>query len=368
MQINEEYILLEKIDNHLFKAIINDITKTTIRFTDLDTVRPAIRLLLNVFNEKYEVIEKVNGSDDNSNVNNESINTESTNSEPINTIVTEETNLLYQQLKQQPFNFEPLKITCDTSNTETNNFDADFQNTLNTVINEIGKDKPRRILFEGHQPIDKLNTSNPPQQISTKPITKPLTNNWCILVDENNKYLIQDWLGFEYKPKVGNYYGINKFGNKHYTSNLEGWQNTFSELITTEQFSKYILNKNTEVIVDNNVETYNFNEINNTSVIQDTEDDENLYVTKFNKYNHLEKNESPEHLSWLEPTVRNNTKEVWKSVKETGGLYEFSNLGKLRKINNGRIMSPNNGGYSVMINKISKYLSINSLNRIYFEQ
>jgi hypothetical protein len=177
----------------------------------------------------------------------------------------------------------------------------------------------------------------------------------CIQVTEENKELVEGWLGFPIKPKnIGCYYGINKSGIKVFNYETEGWLGAFSELISTEQFTKFIFN-----ITDEVEETEEFFEKEYDDVKDN--DYEKPVISDFDLKT------SWSEADYLSKTKKSNTKEIWKPVKETGNVYAFSNKGQLKKISTGKIIKrekPNK--YKIIINKITTYLYVNTLQETYF--
>lgn len=314
LKINNQYILLEKNNDYVFKALINDVTKTSIQITNLDNGTGPVRTLLTAFHEKLDIIELIDDKQ-------------------IETQIAKSIDKL-KELYDNPINkleIESAMMTSFLENQKT--LEPDFQDTLNDVTKETGKDKPTN-RFVNQQETDNIIPDEP----DFIEITKPLTNNWCIQVTEENKELIETWLGFPIKSKnIGCYYGINQFGQKVFNYQSEGWSDTFSELITTEQFTKYIFNITDEVESDN----------------------DNLYVNEFKGYK--------EETDSLSRTKKNKVKEVWKKVKEVSGHYEYSSLGKLRKSSTGSLIKKyTKDTYRVIINGEIFRLRINELNNTYF--
>ena len=335
LKINNQYILFEKNNDYIFKALINDVTKTSIQITNLDNNSGPVRTLLTAFHEKLDVIEFIDDKQIESQI--------------VNSI---------NQLKELYDN--PIKELKDNLEIESAMMNVFLENQKPLepdydVIKEAGKDKP--ISFVSPQ----INVREHDNIISDEPDyiqpTKPLTNNWCVQVTEENKELIEGWLGFAIKSKnIGCYYGINKSGIKVFNYETEGWSGAFSELISTEQFTKYIFNitEETEEFFEKE-----YDDVKNNDYEKPTIDDFDLKKS-WSEADYLSKGS-------LTRQTKNNIKEIWKPVKETNGVYVFSNKGQLKKVSTGKIIKrekPNK--YKIIMNKITHYLYVNTLQETYF--
>ena len=308
LKINNQYILLEKTDSYVFKALINDVTKTSIQITNLDNNSGPVRTLLTAFHEKLDVIEHITNS---------------------NVPVFDNLNILKESLRKEN---ESIKQQIS---------DLDIQEkTVPEVVNVTVID---------------TNESTENQYLE---VTKPLTNNWCIQATDDNKEDIINWLGINTNIKIGCYYGINKSGGKTYNNLMQGWSSTFDEQITTEQFVKYIVGNNTaHEEVEYAEETDNFDEDDNLYVSEYKEEEPSIIKRMFS--------ESDE--SFLARQTKNTKKEIWKLVKETNGIYAFSNKGQLKKVSTDKILKEHYPGtFYVTVNKVSKTLHVNKLQEKYF--
>lgn len=339
LKINNEYILLEKNNDYIFKALINDVTKTSIQITNLDNGTGPVRTLLTAFHEKLDVIEFIDDKQIESEIMNSINKLKELDNRPIKEL---KDNLEIESAMMNVFleNQKPLE--------------PDFQDALNELTKESGKEIPIRFISPqiNVREIDNI-ISDEPDYIQP---TKPLTNNWCIQVTEENKELVEGWLGFPIKSKnIGCYYGINQFGCKVFNYQTEGWEYSFSELITTEQFIKYIFNKTNEIEETEEFFEKEYNDVKDNDYEKPTIDDFDL-KTSWSEADYLSK------------TKKNNIKEIWKPVKETGNVYAFSNKGQLKKISTGKIIKPYAGGarFKIIMNKITSYLYINILQETYF--
>ena len=285
LKINNQYILLEKTDSYVFKALINDVTKTSIQITNLDNNTGPVRTLLTVFHEKLNVIEHITSS---------------------NVPVFDNLNILKESLKKEN---ESIKQQISDLNIQE---ETEIKNVF------VSPGVPIR-------EVDNIILDEP----DYLEVTKPLTNNWCIQATDNNKEDIINWLGINTNIKIGCYYGINKSGGKTYNNLMQGWSSTFDEQITTEQFVKYIVGNNTtNEVTECAEETDNFDEDDNLYVSEYKEEEPSIVKRMFS--------ESDE--SFLARQTKNTKKEIWKPVKETNGIYAFSNKGQLKKVSTGKIL------------------------------
>jgi hypothetical protein len=170
LKINNKYILLEKNNDYVFKALINDVTKTSIQITNLDNGSGPVRTLLTAFHEQLDVIEFIDDKQIESQITN-SINKLN----KLDNIVTKELVSLPTKVIKDNLEIESAMMNVFLENQKP--LEPDFQDALNELTKESGKEIPIRFISPqiNVREIDNI-ISDEPDYIQP---TKPLTNNWC---------------------------------------------------------------------------------------------------------------------------------------------------------------------------------------------